>query len=102
MKTDGESPVFVEREFSCAGQLMLVRFYQPVQMPTAEYKCEYEILWPDRTRRRHSFGVDSIQALTLAMGIVHVELTASDYYKDGQLTYFDSVDLGLPPLGEAR
>lgn len=98
MKTDGASPVFVERELSCAGQPMLVRFYQPVQMPTTEYKCEYEIMWPNRTRRRHAFGVDGIQALILAMGIVHVELTISDYYKDGQLTYYDSVNLDLPRL----
>ena len=100
MRIDGEPPVFIEREFLCVGQPMLVRFYQPMQMPKAEYKCQYEILWPDQQRRRHAFGVDSIQALILAMGIVHVELTMSDYYKDGQLTYFSSSDLGLPALGD--
>jgi hypothetical protein len=100
MRIEDEPPVFVEREYVCAGQPMVVRFYQPTQQPTEEYKCEYEIRWPERTRRRHAYGVDSIQALILAMNIVHVELTISDHYKAGQLTYFSTSDLGLPVLDD--
>lgn len=97
MRIDGELPVFVEREFACAGKPMIVRFYQPTKNPTGEYKCRYEIAWPDKTKGRHAHGIDMVQALLLAMRVVHTELKESDYFKRGELTYLDEMDFDLPP-----
>jgi hypothetical protein len=87
---------FIERQFVCLGEPMLVRFFAPEQAPTSEYKCRWEIHWPERLRKSYTCGVDAIQALMLAMRIVHTELRLSDPYKQGHLTYFDSADLDLP------
>lgn len=49
--------------------------------------CEYEIDWPTATRRSSAGGVDSVQALTLAMQKVGTELYASPYHEARTLTF---------------
>lgn len=59
--------------------------------------CHAEIIWPDGpVEKRGAAGIDSVQALQLAFGIVGVELLTSD-----KPVYFveRDDDLGLPVLG---
>lgn len=45
----------------------------------------------------HTCGLDGVQALMLAMRIVHTELIESDQNKAGRLIWCDQADLDLPP-----
>lgn len=55
-----------------------------------QWSCEYEIDWPDGTRKGTSHGFDSVQALLLALNMVGSELYTSDYHKAGNLASSDS------------
>ncbi len=89
--------LFVEREFESGTDVIVTRFLQPILAPGGEYQCRWEIVWPDRIQRRFTCGVDSVQALMLAMKTAHSELMESDLYKSGRLTYAAQYDLDLPP-----
>ena len=89
---------FVERHFESGDEIVVVRWHQPTAEPTGEYKCRWSISWPDKERNSHSCGLDSVQALLLAMRTAHVELVESDLYKAGNLTYTELRDLGLPSV----
>jgi hypothetical protein len=87
---------FVSRRFALpqAGEV-IVRFAQPVA-DANDFRCDYQIAWPDRTRTSHAVGVDSVQAPLLAMEKAHVDLLASDENKNGVLQWLGSAALGLP------
>jgi hypothetical protein len=84
--------VFVERKFEIGERELICRFDLPTITPrdiapNGEYRCDYAIIWPDRERRSYAVGVDSIQALMLAMSSVFSDLECSEEYKTGQLFY---------------
>jgi hypothetical protein len=91
-----EAP-FVERRFDLDGGELIVRFYTPANAPNGGFQCRWSIAWPEREVRRHAYGEDGVQALMLAMRIVHSELVDSDAYKAGRLTLWNQADLDLPP-----
>lgn len=71
--------------------------------PTADganWSCVYEIEWPDLTRRNTALGVDSMQALILALQMVGAELYAG---RPSQILTLDwlsddgSLGFPLPP-----
>lgn len=97
--SDGQmdEAAFLEREFELNGGGLLVRFYMPSKAPGGEFRCGYSVGWPEREVRRYACGLDGVQALMLAMRIVHTELVESDAYKAGRLTWCDQADLDLPP-----
>ena len=88
---------FVERRFELDGGELVVRFYAPTKAPGGEFQCHYSIGWPEREVRRYACGLDSVQALMLAMRTVHTDLVESAAYKDERLTWCDEADLDLPP-----
>jgi hypothetical protein len=88
---------FAERQFEAGGKPVTARFYAPTLAPGGEYQCRWEIEWPDRTRQFYACGIDGVQALMLAMRMVHSDLTASEAYRAGALTYFGQSDLDLAP-----
>lgn len=91
----GDRAVFVERTFEAASGDIVCRFYRP--RPDGEnFRCDYEIAWPDRRRARYAMGVDSAQALVLAMEVVHADLLSSPERKAGGLTWLGQQGLGLP------
>lgn len=52
-----------------------VRWRIPVPDPRGDWSCEYEIEWPQReVRIARAYGVDSVQALYLALQNVAAEL----------------------------
>ena len=89
--------IFAERRFELGPDEIIARFYAPTLEPAGEYKCRITISWPDRERQSHACGIDGVQALMLAMRLVHSELIHSDAYREGRLTYLHQKDLDLPP-----
>ena len=61
-----------------------------------DYYCPYEICWPNDRRISYAGGVDSVQALDLALKIVGVILYTSEYGKAGRLRWHEQRDLGFP------
>ena len=61
-----------------------VTLYAPVDQ-TDHWSCDYEIGWPDRRTRHRANGIDSVQALLIAMQMVGVELYTSEAHKSGRL-----------------
>ena len=101
---------FIERRFQLGNRYLLVRFSAPSQMPTGEFQCRSTTLWPDEEVHRETYGEDGVQALLLAMRVVHSGLVASDAYKEGRLTLFgdpaldlfgdSALELSFPPARE--
>lgn len=70
--------VICEREYTAMvdGEAfpLLVQWTKPVS-DRGDWRCDYSINWPDRpVRRSHAMGVDSTQALVLALFLVGTEL----------------------------
>jgi Domain of unknown function (DUF6968) len=89
---------FIERSFELGSETVIVRFMRP-EPSTVDYECRYKIVWPDRERNFHTFGVDEVQALTGAMQMAHVDLLTSPEGKAGLITWLGQRDLGLPLPG---
>jgi hypothetical protein len=93
---------FIERQFDLrGGDRITLRFSKPEQLGD-DYRCEYTIDWPERQRRFHGFGVDSVQALFGAMQNAHADLLSSAEGKAGILSWLGMADLGLPLAGSLR
>ena|SRR5438128_729770 len=63
-----------------------VRVFAP-QQDVRSWSCRYEILWPDGKRTADAHGVDSTQALLLALQMIGAELYTSDHHKAGCLMW---------------
>ncbi len=88
--------VFIERRYELGGSAeVVIRFRQPMQQDR-DFCCDYEIVWPDRTRAFHACGVDGIQALILALKMAHTDLLYSPEGKRGEIKWLAQSDLGLP------
>ena len=88
--------VFIERQFELGGEArVVVRFLRP-ESDRGDYRCDYKIVWPDRERSFHAFGIDAVQALMLAMQMAHVDLLLSPESKAGDLCWLGERNLGLP------
>ena len=55
--------------------------------------CRYEIGWPHGTWSHAAHGVDSVQALSLALEMIGAVLYSSDYHKSGNM-FFESPGKG--------
>lgn len=91
----GESS-FVERRFELADAEVVVSFFVPARAAEGEFRCAWTIAWPDREIAGRTCGEDGVQALLLAMRVVHAKLIDSDAYKAGALTLWGGADLNLP------
>jgi hypothetical protein len=80
--------VIAERELGCESGPAHIRVFTP-QPDRGDWRCDYEITWPTGTRRSYAMGVDSFQALHLAMLSISTEVEVSDPFKAGQLKLFD-------------
>jgi hypothetical protein len=63
-----------------------IRIYLPIDKGD-HWQCDYEIAWPDAVRRRKIRGVDSLQAMFLALQTIGSELYHSDAHKSGKLKW---------------
>jgi len=89
--------IFVERRFELEEKEVIARFGRPEKAVSGEYQCQYKVDWPDQQLHGYVCGEDGVQALMLTMKKVHMELVASDAYKQGRLTLWQQADLDLPP-----
>jgi uncharacterized protein DUF6968 len=65
-----------------------VRLFQPEE-DGAAWICRYEIEWPSEKRSRYAAGVDSIQALMLALQLIGIEIYTSRYHRSRSLKWLE-------------
>ncbi len=63
-----------------------VRLYKPINNE-GMWVCDYEIDWPDGTKKNYGAGADSIQSIVLALQNIGVQLYTSKYHGSGQLAW---------------
>ena len=84
-----------DREFFILGTELrvVVEWMVPVR-DRGDWRCDWVIHWPGLdAEKRYTFGVDSTQALLLAMAMVSARMESSDH----DVVWLDeSSDLGLP------
>lgn len=54
-----------------------------------DWICKYEIDWPDDKRKSFAAGIDSAQALHLAMQKIGIDLYMSDYHRLRQIVWIE-------------
>jgi len=62
-----------------------VHIFAPELEPTGAWRCDHEIAWPDGSSKKSTYGVDSMQALILALQMIGAELHSSAAHGAGQL-----------------
>jgi hypothetical protein len=65
-----------------------IRLFQP-ENDEGMWICRYEIDWPSQKRSHFAGGVDSFQALILALQMIGAEIYTSAYHKAGSLKWFE-------------
>ena len=77
-------------------QYIEVFVYLPVE-DHGDYRCQYEIREQGKpVKKGHALGVDSLQALILALQKLGADVAFSNYAKDQRLYWNDqNADLGL-------
>jgi Domain of unknown function (DUF6968) len=93
------SETFIQRRFDLGNSAgVYIRFDRPAP-DGDDFRCNYEVVWPDRRRAFYAVGVDELQALFLAIQMAHADLVSSPEGKRGELSWLGSRDLGLPLPG---
>jgi hypothetical protein len=80
--------VIAERSFQVSGSEVTevsVRIFSP-ERHEQNWSCQYEIDWPDKIVVRKIYGLDSAQALVLAIYMIGTDLYSSSYHEQGRLT----------------
>jgi len=57
-----------------------------------DYKCRYSIAWPDKVFNGYAMGVDSLQALLLALQKIQADILSAGPAKDGSLFWLEAGD----------
>jgi hypothetical protein len=77
-------------------QLIPIGILAPVEAGPA-WECEYAIEWPHELAKGNASGIDSIQALQLALQKIGIEIYTSEYHRAGQLVWMEPGDgYGFP------
>src|SRR5436853_155419 len=58
-----------------------IRIFAPERKGAAEWSCRFEIDWPDDRRKAAAVGLDSVQAIVLALQMIGTEIYATNYNK---------------------
>jgi Domain of unknown function (DUF6968) len=73
-----------------------IRLFKPEESDGA-WICRYEIDWPSRKQSSFAAGIDSIQALLLALQRIGVEIYTSAYHQTSSLKWFEQMQgYGFP------
>lgn len=67
-------------------QEILIRVFTPSDHGD-NWSCRYEIDWPEGLQVMNASGVDSMQALVLAMYMIGADLYSSSYHQSGRLMF---------------
>ena len=85
------SAVVAERQLDFYGADGVHPGYVRVEVPTPDqndWRCNYELEWPGFQQRHHTMGVDSYQALLLALQTVPTMIAVSPDFKAGRIGAF--------------
>jgi uncharacterized protein DUF6968 len=63
-----------------------IRIFAPERKDRA-WSCRYEIDWPEGTQKMAAGGVDSMQALVIALKMISADLYSSSYHRSGKLMF---------------
>jgi len=63
-----------------------VRLFSP-ERDDGGWRCRYEIDWPNGKKSGAAAGVDSLQALVIALQKIGIEVYTSDHHKNGKLSW---------------
>ena len=81
---------------------VLIRVFKPEESD-GNWVCRYEIDWPSQKQSGFAAGIDSIQALLLALQKVGVDIYTSSYHETGSLKWFEPTrGYGFPVTGNLR
>lgn len=81
---------------------IIVNIFAPIK-GDKDWSCRTEIHWPDGVYEFIGYGIDSIQALDIAMQGIGMRLYFSDYHKSGLLSWGDDYrGYGFPVPKNAR
>jgi hypothetical protein len=79
-----------------------IRIFAP-QPLAIDYKCRFEIDWPNGRVERWAEGVDAVQALVCALQMIGAQLYGSELHENGQLFYHHpGKGYGFPVIGSIR
>ncbi len=70
-----------------------IQIFAPEMERPGVWGCRYDVGWPDGFRSKTAWGVDGIQALYIALGMIGAEIYTSNYHKSGDL-YWDKPGTG--------
>lgn len=65
-----------------------IRIFAPEKETHGSWSCRYEIDWPDKKHALDVGGLNSAQAMVLALQSIGAEIYSSSYHKSGKL-FFD-------------
>ncbi|WP_439498740.1 DUF6968 family protein [Bosea sp. (in: a-proteobacteria)] len=57
------------------------------QKGEVDWSCAYKIDWPGEARLGFGYGIDSTQAMLLALRAIGTDLYTSDYHRSGRLRW---------------
>jgi hypothetical protein len=95
------SVVVAERQIGYANLGSIVQGRVSIEAPQPDqndWRCEYVVALPGHERRAYAMGIDSFQALHLAMQAAVAEVSRTEAFKNGHLTVFDEPILTLDDL----
>ena len=87
------------------GMRIIVRIGAPVRDPNPpgrDWACPYEVLVSGKRRQRAAYGIDSFQALELALRIVPTELASAARRHGGEVHLFGALDPSVPRFNKPK
>ncbi len=90
------SDALLTRRFELDNGHVDIYVWAPVIEDENFARCDRQIVGLGSGKLRYSGGVDSVQALTLALNALSADLYGADAWKQGRLTWLGMRDLGLP------
>lgn len=98
MELEDVGEIIAERELEIEdNRVVQVVIGKPQRFPDgSDYYCPFQITGIRKGKIMHAGGVDSVQALLLAMQMISANLYTSDEGRAGTLTWLGKRNLGLP------
>lgn len=90
-----EQPIAVREYELDSEKTVTIYIFKPF-LDEQDYRCNFEIIGLLKDFRSYAMGVDSVQALFLALNRIATILYTSDEYEDGKLKLYGSFNLSLP------
>ncbi|MEP9375649.1 hypothetical protein ABLE91_02950 [Aquabacter sp. CN5-332] len=78
-----------------------IRLFAPLPFDN-HWACRWEIHWPDGVESFEGCGLDSVQALYIAMQMVGINLYLSDPHEDGLMHWGTWKGYGFPVTSNMR